>query len=159
MAEDRELFSDAMLEGEYTTWNWLWTRDYGVGASMLGICVDNLGTIYLTITAGNSSWTITRANVSTAIGGHRFQNTLTLGLAQAWSTNRKYVVAMKGTLPLAVAVYRCGAKIASVPWAGYLPVACVLHSIAMSANGRYIAAVFRTVIGGEPRHVALLEGV
>ena len=35
------------LEGDYTTWTHVWTRDYGAGAThILNVLVDNSGTVY-----------------------------------------------------------------------------------------------------------------
>jgi hypothetical protein len=158
MSEDRSLFDDRMLEGEYTTWNFLWTRNMGAGETCQQLCVDNFGTVYVIKEVFVGHWTITRGNVLTYLANYKFRILLGTGHDQAWSVTRKYVLALKTTAPTAIVVYRYGALIFSVLTSAFGLDVGALVAISMSANGKYIALISRSIATGNRQYVTLLEG-
>jgi len=159
MSGDRELFSDRMLEGEYTTWNWLWTRDLGAPSTVLGLCVDNYGTVHATREVLAGTWIITRENVITYTVNYSSFNQLTVNKAQAWSVTGKYVLYWKVSVPYQIVVYRYGVNIWNVAY--NVPPADLgpIRAIVMSANGKYVAAIHEGIISGSRQYVILREGV
>ena len=165
MSQDRELFSDRMLEGEYTTWNWLWTLDYGAGANLFGITCDNLGTVYVIDKTGPRSHVITRAGVSTTILNYWFLN---FGhepalaswhtIARPYSATGKYMLGWKVNVPVSLSVWRDGVLIYPISYAVILPDALSVARVSISANGRYIAVICSSVATGNYRYVQLYEG-
>ena len=159
MSQDRELFNDAMLEGEYTTWTRVWVRDLGVGVNLLAICVDNLGVVYVTDRALVRTWIITRANVVTQLNNYRLRVWMDIPESRPRSISAKYVIADEVSVPRRMWVCRYGVLIWSVAWAALFPDTNALISIAMSANGRYIAVIFQSIATGTAKYVGLMEAL
>lgn len=154
-----------MLEGEYTTWTLLWTQDYGAAADLVGITCDNYGTVYVADRTANTSYVITRAGVSTTFNNYRFLNWIDTTMSTTWSAiprpysaTAKYMLAWKTNIPRAISVWRNGTRISEIFWQTVTPDALWICGIMISANGRYIAVIFRSIATGNKKYVQLYEG-
>jgi len=157
MSQDRELFSDRMLEGEYTTWTNLWAIDAGALFGMFWIKthVDNEGLVYGTTTVfGGNGLMIDRLGNTTFLPGWKVFGGW--GPA-AKSAAGKYVLIIDQALTdLIIRVYRRGVSIFEFDLSALDPLLTDIWDLSMSPDGRYIAGNAND--GGGLELVFLFEG-
>lgn len=152
MSQDRELFNDTMLEGEYTTWLPVWQFDIGAAISIQLLAVDNWGTVYACATATNRLWVRTRAGATQALINHRL-----FVPVYNRSITCKYVAIYPNTLLDRLEIWRYGVEIATLLITLLDPALVSLSGFAISPNGRFVAMSCATGVAVY-RYVQLWEG-
>ena len=140
MSQDRELFNDRMLEGEYTTWRNLWGYDLDTlyGLTDTQMYVDNEGTVYASRAgAVEDTAIINRAGTIQIIANWCVY---TDDYEKASSILNKYVIMVDAPLTWAkFRVYRRGVLRFQFSLLTLNPAIDAIAGVAMSPDGRYIA--------------------
>ncbi|MCJ7621739.1 MAG: hypothetical protein MUP64_16165 [Anaerolineae bacterium] len=154
MFGDRALFSDLSLEGEFTDWTYQWTRNFGAGVNLIAVHVDNFGTIYLT-TITWASYVLDRANGLTLNAGAMFDDTWGQLSQRRGSITNKYMIDVDTPTQTIFRVWRYGAIIETIDVTLINVDFNAIWHIAISPNGRYIAAEISSVATGNVQYIVL----
>jgi hypothetical protein len=150
---DQLLFSLDKLEGEFTSWVHLWTRDFGAGANLVGAIVLNSGTVGAFDIVALTCYRITRDNVLTV-----YPNRAVIFTTPLYSILRKYIITFDAVAPpFTFYVWRNGEEIFARNALLDNPLIGGLTGLDCSPNGRYIVFVSPNGIG-QRRYIDLYEG-
>ena len=158
MSQDRELFSDQMLEGEYTTWTQVWVRDYGAGVTLRNACVDNFGRCYATAPTINTEYVRDYDGNDQIIPGFGFRYVFNLSTEISASITKKYVLDIDAPWGNIIRVWRWGVLIWTLDLAPFNPDYDDIYVWVISPNGKFIAVVEFSLATGDPQYLILLEG-
>ncbi len=148
----------AELEGDYTTWTHVWSRDYASAINFDGFHVTNIGTVY----ASDSSAEITR--IRTYAGAETNYDDYIVGMwfYPIWgasSVEKRYVVAMNTS---GVNTYLHIWKDDVMIWSRYIgddtATAFYPELVGMSPNGKYMAVGSISSVTYDTSIVMLYEG-
>lgn len=153
MSQDRELFSDRMLEGEYTTWRFVWQYDIGIANNIGRGTVDNVGTVYCVVAGLNRTWVLNYAGAVQVLLGHQVG-----GVGPCYSNCSKYVLVLHGPVTNVLDVWRSGALLTSINLTDGDPLALFTNWAAISPNGKFIIIVHARAAVNY-RYVQLWEGI
>lgn len=146
------------LEGDYTTWTHVWTRDYGEGNNVDGFHVSNIGTVYSTDSGWENVWIRTYAGAEDNHEDYVFG----MNFYPIWrvsSVQGKYLVAQNTSGPdHTLQIWKDGAMI----WSRYIgddtPEAFYPELVGMSPNGKYMAVGALSSVTYDAQLVMLYEG-
>ncbi len=148
----------AELEGDYTTWTNVWSRDYGAGINFDGIHISNIGTVYAT----DSGWEKVRIKTYAGAEDNREDYAFGMLFHPIWytsSVNGRYLVAqdssgVNGTLE----IWKDGVMTEVLePWLDE-PDYGWPSMVGMSPNGRYLAIGAMSLTTYEDNLLMLYEG-
>lgn len=142
------------LEGDYTTWAWVWTRDYvGCHGWIYNVLVDNSGTVYAEDVSA-SLFVKTYGGVETNIADYHFAMH-EIPMSDPMSATGKY---MLGTPVYSTTfeVWKDGVQTFSRDVSLDEEAAEELYVLSVSPNGKFIAIT--AAIGVDKRLVMLYEG-
>lgn len=159
LSEDVLLFSKDALEGEYRTWTHVWTRDYGAGATLWNLKVDNYGRVYSEDLAIFTSYTrdYLGNEVNTLL--YVYWLTFLFETGPQNSITQKYQLGTPTATPTQFDVWRYGALIFSRDTVLDEADSASIQIAAMSPNGKFIAIIINSVASLNPRYILLYEGV
>ncbi|TKJ36873.1 hypothetical protein CEE36_11340 [candidate division TA06 bacterium B3_TA06] len=137
-SEDVPLFSTRSLEGEYTAWALVWTRNYGALVTLSGVLVDNEGTVYATDFPLLDSYVRTFLGVETNTANYTYFQRYEL---PAVSATGKYIIGTPTALFTEFEVWRDGVMIFSRDTVLDDPNAATIMRVAISPDGKFVAIV------------------
>ena len=146
------------LEGDYTTWTHVWTRDYGAGNNVDGLHVSNIGTVYSTDSGWDNVWIRTYAGAEDNRADYDFG----MQFHPIWhpsSVLGRYLVAQNiAGADALLEIWKDGVMI----WSRFIgddtPEAFWLEMVGMSPNGKYLAVGAISSVTFETQLVMLSEG-
>jgi len=145
-----------MLEGEYATWNHIWTTDLGAGVNLDAILVDNLGFCYVADSGAGNGWVIDFAGAVTVLAAF---NWYFLFEWETFSATRKYVLGNRGAFPSEFSVYRDGVFLFRRDVILDEADAAMIFPLAVSPSGKMVVLLVTSTATGNIRYVMLYEGV
>lgn len=147
------------LEGDYTTWTLVWTKDYGAGLTLDGVFVDNDGSCYII------DWLVDKAYFRDYDGNEDDTIDYMYLISTLWdpphlfSETGKYVVANNvGAAGIQMDIWREGAIIASINLLTDNADADDFWEGCMSSNGKFIVFIVTSIASGDSQYVMLYEG-
>ena len=156
--EDVPLFSTRSLEGEYTAWTLVWTRDYGAAVNLDGVLVDNYGTCYITDVLAGNTYLRTYLGAETNTVGYIYNIPRRVMQPEAFSVTRKYVLAEDTAVFQQMDIWRDGVNIASIDLFIDNPDNLAMSYKSMSPNGKFLAFIIMSIANGNDEYVMLYEG-
>jgi len=131
------------LEGDYDTWTYIWTRDYGAEVNIDGLLVDNSGTVYSTDSSAEHAFVRTFAGAETNYPEDYVFGMYFYAIWQEHSSIlNRYVMAQNTTYSLIIEVWKDGVMTWSRQPSIDDPLFAWSDCAAMSPSGEYM------VIGG-----------
>jgi len=155
---DNVLGLGGLVEGDYTTWTHVWTRDYGAGKNFDGFHVTNTGTVYSSDSSAEYARLRTYAGVENNYDDYTF-GMLFHPIWGASSIGKRYVVAMNNSgMDTYLHIWKDGAMI----WSRFIgddtAEAFYPELVGMSPNGKYMAVGAISSVTYDTQLVMLYEG-
>lgn len=158
MSEDRALFSDRMLEGEYTTWTQVWARDYGAFVNIDEVYVDNFGRCYASDGPAGNEYVRDYDGTEQNIVGYYFYPIAFTIATSSVSLTHKYVLDNDSAFNYIVRIWRWGAVIWTLDTSLLDPDYGGVYVYSLSPNGKFLAIVSISIFTGDQRYLMLYEG-
>lgn len=140
------------LEGDYTTWTHVWTRDYDDNVNLIEITVDNEGTVHAEDIATEIAYLKTYGGAETNIDDYIF------GIWQrisSVSATGKYFLGMEKTTYHEFEVWKDGVQLFSRDVQLDEPNTSSVYYASMSPNGKFVAIIV-TKTGTYDEQIAML---
>ena len=144
-----------VLEGEYTTWTFVWSRDYGAGVTLDEVKVDNSGTVYAENYGPPNVYVKTAGGVETNVADYTFH---LLGTDAGFSATGKYVIGSPSDIWRELEVWKDGVNIFSRDVQLDEPNIVVIERTAISPNGKFAALLSYSSVTSVRSIVLLYEG-
>ena len=143
------------LEGDYTTWAHVWTRDYGAGVNLNEIAVDNLGTVHAEDISVPNTYVKTYGGAETNINNYA---SLIWQRITSVSVTGKYFSGAEKITYRKFEVWKDGVQLFNRDVQLDEPNAGSVYYVSISPNGKFVALIITKLVTFNEQIMMLYEG-